>query len=450
VTTIPAYPSRMTERETLLWRSEREPATTALLVILGAVPEWDRLRAAHEWATGMAPRTRERVLEPAVPVGPPAWVPDDDFDLDHHLRRVRLPAPGGRAQLIAFAEEAVPAPLDRDRPLWEGTLIEGLPDGRAAYLLRVHRSLTDGLGDIPLASLIQSRRRRRIPGKPVSSPRPEPIRPDPRSLALADLTRQALTLPLATGRLLSAGAQALTHPGPAVESALRLAVSLRRAATRPVAGSPLFHDRAGTAWRFGLLDCALDDLRAAACASGGSVTDAYLAALLGGMRRYHERHGIAIDELPAAVPAGGWAAPVVGAPTGITDPAERIAAIRGITMTLRVDPTTDGFATLTPLLNRLPAAVGAAASRLAAADLTASHRLGAPYPTYLAGAQVERVYPIGPTSRSAVAAAMLVQDGACAIGLTMDGTVVPDPDVLTGCVGEGLHEVLALAAYDGA
>ena len=450
--------NRMNELETLLWRSERSPrqtSATALLMMLDTEPEWDRLRAAHDWAARLVPRMREHVLEPAVPVGPPAWVPDDRFDLDHHLRRLRLPAPGGQAQLLAFVEDAATAPLDRDRPLWEGTLIEGLPHGRAAYLLRVHRSLTDGLGDIPLVSLIQSRRREHTPGKPVASPRPEAIRPDPMSLALADLSRQALALPLATGRLLAAGARALTHPGPAVASALSLAVSLRRAATRPVAGSPLFDGRGGTSWRFGLLECALDDLRAAGCAAGGSVTHAYLAALLGGMRRYHERHGIEIEELPAAMPgarhgsddqpAGGWAGSVFGAPTGIPDPADRIAAIRGITMTLRVDSTMDGIAALAPLLNRFPAAVGAAACRLsAAADMTVSHQLGAPYPTYLAGARVERVYPIAPMPGSAVTAAMLVQDGTCCIGLAMDGTVVPDPDVLVECVGAGLEEVLAL------
>ena len=450
--------NRMNALETLLWRNEQhpgQPSATALLMMLDTVPEWGRLHAAHEWATRLVPRMRERVLEPAVPVGPPAWVPDDGFDLDRHLRRRRLPASGGDARLLAVAEEVATAPLDRDRPLWEATLVEGLPHGRAAYLLKVHHSLTDGLGDVPLVSLMQSHRREHTPAKPEASPRPETIRPDPRSLALADLTRQALALPLDTGRLVAAGVRALTHPGPAVASTLRLAVSLRRAASRPVAGSPLFRGRAGTSWRFGLLECALDDLRAAARAAGGSVTDAHLAVLLGGMRRYHERHGIEIDELPVTMPGGprgsddepggGWAGSVFGAPTGIADPAERIAAIRGITMTLRVDSTMDGLAALAPLLNRFPVAVGAAAYRLSAtADLAVSDQLGAPCPTYLAGARVERVYPLGPMPGSAVTAAMLAQDGTCCLGLTMDSTVVPDPDVLVECVGAELKEVLAL------
>jgi len=118
-------------------------------------------------------------------------------------------------------------------------------------------------------------------------------------------------------------------------------------------------------------------------------------------------------------------------------------------MTLRVGPTRDGLATLAPLLNRLPAAVGAAACRIAtAADLSASHQLGAPYPTYLAGARVERVYPLGPMPETAVTAAMLSQNGTCCLGLAMDATVVPDPGVLVECVDAGLKEVLALGGQD--
>ncbi|MCU7729471.1 WS/DGAT domain-containing protein [Actinoplanes sp. KI2] len=417
---------RMTDLETLIWRSERQPTQSSTVALLEGAPEWKRLRAVHERATRLIPGMRERVLEPAVPVGPPAWIPDDDFDLDRHLRRARLPAPGSPAQLLAFAEEAATAPLDRDRPLWEGTLVEGLPHGRAAYVLKAHRSLS---------------------GRPGDLPRAETIPPDARSLALADVARQALTLPLATGRLLTTGAHALTHPGAAAASTLRLAVSLRRAASTPVAGSPLFHGRTGVSWRFGLLECPLDDLRAAAHAAGGSVTDAYLAALLGGIRRYHERHGIELDEMPVSLPRdpGGWVGSVFAAPVGVCDLAERIASLRGITMTLRVDSAQDGLAALAPVLNRFPSGVGAAACRITAgADLSATNRIGTPRPAYLAGARVERVYPLGPVPGSAVSAAIVSQGGTCCLGLTMDGSVVPDPDVLVECVRAGLEEVLTL------
>lgn len=94
---------RMNELETLMWRSEQHPrqsSTMCMLMLLDSAPEWSRLRAAHEWAIRRVPRLRERVADPALPVGTPAWVEDERFDLDHHLRRITLPAPGGQQQLL--------------------------------------------------------------------------------------------------------------------------------------------------------------------------------------------------------------------------------------------------------------------------------------------------------------------------------------------------------------
>jgi len=451
----------MNELETLMWRSERHPrqsSTSTVLMLLDTVPDWDRLHAAHEWATQLVPRTRKRVLEPAVPVGPPAWVRDPAFDLDYHLRRVSLPAPAGMAQVLAFAQGAAMAPFDRTRPLWEATLIEGLPDGKAAYLLKLHHSLTDGPGGVPLVSLLQSRCPEHTDHKPVAPPVPHEPRPDPRWLAVEELTEQLRALPAAAGRLLTAGTHALTHPGAAAANALEYAGSLRRtAAPRPVPGSPLLRGRTGTSWRFGVLDCPLADLDAAAQAAAGSVNDAYLAALLGGIRRYHERHGVELAELPMTTPVSPPRAddPIDGstragatfaAPVGVPDPAERIATIRGILLSLRIEPALDGLAMLVPVLNRIPSAVGATVGRLATAtDLSASNVPGAPDPTYLAGAKVERTYPFGPLPGVAVMAAMLSHAGTCCVGLTIDHCAVPDPPVLVDCMREGLDEVLALA-----
>ncbi len=452
--------TRMNELETFMWRSERHPqrsSTTSVVMLLDRTPDWDRLYAAHDWASRLVPRMRQRVLEPLAPVGPPAWVLDGGFDLDYHLRRVHLPAPGDTARLLAFAQGAAMAPFDRTRPLWEGTLVEGLDGGRAAYVLKLHHSLTDGMGGVQLLSLLQSRRREHTPKKPVPEPpTPEHI-PDPTTLAVDELTEQLRAAPEVAGRLLTTGAQALAGPGSAVASALRFAGSLRRTLSPPPAGgSPLLRGRTGTAWRFGVLECPLDGLKAAAKQAGGSVNDAYVAALLGGLRRYHARHGVELDELPMAMPVslrkaddpmGGnkFAGAMFAAPIGIEDPAERIATVRGIVLSLRVEPALDSFSVVTPVLNRFPSALGATASRLAAAaDLSASNFPGVPYPTYLAGARVERAYPFGPLPGVALMAAMVSHVGTCCIGLNMDGSVIKDPPVLVECVEEGVAEVLEL------
>jgi hypothetical protein len=131
------------------------------------------------------------------------------------------------------------------------------------------------------------------------------------------------------------------------------------------------------------------------------------------------------------------------APIGIEDPRERIAIIRGIVLSVRVEPALDSFSLVAPVLNRFPSAVGAAASRLAAAaDMSASNFPGVPYPTYMAGARVERAYPFGPLPGVAVMAAMLSHVGTCCLGLNMDGSVIKDPATMIDCMREGLEEVV--------
>lgn len=457
-----ATTDRMNEIESLMWRSERHPrlsSTITSLMIYDSTPDWDRFYAAHEWASELLVRCRQRVLEPALPVGPPAWIPDEDFQLDYHVRRMRLPEPGTMPQLLALAQSIALSPFDRTRPLWEGTLVEGLDGGRAAYVLKLHHSLTDGMGGIQLMSLVQSRTPEHTPNKPRG---PKHLAPrenqDSTGLAVAELTEQAGRVPGVLSRAVSMAADAVARPGDVVAEAVRFAGSMRRTLSPPPAPpSPLLRPRSGTSWRFGVLECPLAELKAAAKSAAGSLNDAYVAALLGGMRRYHERHGKPIDEMPMAMPVslrkaddpmGGnkFAGAFFAAPVGIEDPAERIATIRGIVLTLRTEPALDTFAMVAPVLNRIPSAVGGLVYDWigSAADLSASNVPGVPYPVYMAGAKVERVFPFGPLPGVAVMAAMISHSGTCCFGINMDGGAVKDPDVLLECLNEGLREVLDL------
>jgi hypothetical protein len=205
-----------------------------------------------------------------------------------------------------------------------------------------------------------------------------------------------------------------------------------------------------------VLECQLADLKSAGKAPGGSVNDAFVAALLGGLRIYHERHGVELDRLAMAMPVslrkdddpmGGnkWAGALFAAPIGITDPAERIAAIRGRVLSLRTESALDTFSLVAPVVNRLPSTVGVLAARLGAgADLSASSMPGLPYQTYLAGSKVERAYPFGPLPGVAVMSAMVSHAGTCCFGLNIDGAAVADVDVLMECFQAGLDETLAV------
>ncbi|HSV40370.1 MAG TPA: wax ester/triacylglycerol synthase family O-acyltransferase [Nocardioidaceae bacterium] len=455
--------TRMNEIESLMWRSERHPrlsSTICSLMLFDKPPDWKRFVAAHEWATELVPRCRQRVMEPLLPVGPPAWVPDEVFQLDYHLRRTHLPSPGSMEQLLEFAQAQAVTPFDRTRPLWEGTLVEGLDDGRAAYLLKMHHSLTDGLGGIQLMSLVQSRTPEHTADKPLPGPRGEEYPTDQWAFTTATITEQARQLPSAAARLLGGGARALFRPGHALSEAVHFGGSMRRTLSPPPARpSPLLRDRAGTAWRFRILECPLTDLKASAKSAGGSLNDAYVAALLGGLRLYHEKHGVDLDELPMAMPIslrkaddpmGGnkFAGAYFAAPVGIADPAERIAILRGIVLTLRTEPALDTLGLVAPVLNRIPSVVGGMAFDLvgSTADLSASNVPGVPYDVYMAGAKVERLFPFGPLPGVAVMAAMVSHAETCCIGLNIDGSAVSDVDVLMDCMHQGLAEVLELGS----
>lgn len=452
--------SRMNELETLMWRSERHPRTSSTicnLMILDAVPDWKRLHAAHDWAAKLIPRLRQHVVEPALPIGTPAWAIDEAFDIDYHVRRAHLPDPGGMPELLTLAQNNAMAPLDRTRPLWEAILIEGLPEGKSAYFLKLHHSLTDGLGGVQLLSLLQSRTREHTPKDPVSETSGSGEPNDSAVLALQELAEGAQHMPSVVGGLIATCAKVIVNPFGAAASGVRFAASARRMLPPPPApGSPLLAQRYGKVWRFGVLECQLSGLKAAAKAAGGSVNDAYIAALLGGMRRYHERYDVSLLEMPMAMPMsirkaddpmGGnrFAGALFAAPIGITDPAKRIAAIREIVISLRAEPALGSLEVIMPLLNRFPSGIGAMALRVgAAADFSASNVPGIPHPVYLAGAQVERSYPFGPLPGVALMAAMVSHAGTCCLGLNMDGTAVADPGLLVHCIQEGLDEVLAL------
>ncbi|WP_054046060.1 wax ester/triacylglycerol synthase domain-containing protein [Alloactinosynnema sp. L-07] len=458
---------RMNEIEALLWRSERHPrlsSTITSVLIYDQVPDWDRFFAAHDWASLLIARCRQRVLEPALPVGPPAWVPDENFQLDYHVRRTRLPAPGGLAALLELAQSLAMTPFDRTRPLWEGTLVEGFDGEKAAYVLKLHHSLTDGMGGIQLMTMVQSRTREHTPNKPLpADPLTARETMDASGLATVELTEQARRVPGVLWRALSMGVYAATHPSEVLSDAVRFAGSMRRTLSPPPAApSPLLTNRSGTSWKFGVLECGLAELRSAAKAAGGSLNDAYVAALLGGLRRYHDRHGTSIDELPMAMPVslrkaddplGGnkFAGAFFAAPVGVEDPAERIATIRGTVLSLRTEPALDTFSMVAPVLNRIPSAVGGFVYDQigSAADLSASNIPGVPHPVYMAGAKVERLFPFGPLPGVAVMAAMVSHAGVCCFGINMDGSAVQDPDVMMECLDEGLREVLELSTVEG-
>ena len=147
---LPAgQPDELSPLDYLLHRGEAHPATRSAfldLEILDRPADWGRLHEAMDRASRVVIRMRQKVVVPPIPTTPPRWVVDPDFDLDYHLRRVALPAPGTLRQLLDLAEVTLQSPLDTSRALWEAVYVEGLEGDRAALMIKLSHAITDGLG----------------------------------------------------------------------------------------------------------------------------------------------------------------------------------------------------------------------------------------------------------------------------------------------------------------
>ena len=460
--------AEMSPFEALMWRAESDPrlrAPMTLVDLLDEPPDWDRLVAAHDWGTRLVPRARQRVVDPPLHLGAPVWAVDPEFDLHYHLRRAQVPPPGTLAQVLEIAEKTAMTPFDRARPLWEALLLEGLEGGRAAYIFKIHHSVTDGLGGVQLLSLLHSRHREPSPHKPLPEP-PAPARLSPLSALGEQVRRRLLGAPRDAQNLVGSGVAVLSRiaaePADAVGGAVRFGRSLQRVlAPPPAPPSPLLRNRS-LSWRFVTLECAVDTLRAAGRAAGGTLGDAYVAALLGGFRRYHEAFGVSIDEMPMAMPIslrqndhpmGGnrFAGARLAAPVGEADPAERIRLVHDFVLGARAEPAADALGLIAPALNLVPTPLITRwyAAQTGGLDLQASNVPGIPYPVYIAGARIERMYPFGPLPGCAVMAALVSHVDTCCIGINCDAAAITDVDLFHDCLGAGLTEVLALAQSTG-
>ena len=137
------FGQHMSDEDALMWNIEKDPvlrSTILAVALFDSVPDWERLRRRIDRTTCFIPRLRQRVVSPPFRIAPPRWTAEPTFDLDFHLRRVRLARPGTMRALLDALQPIATTSFDRARPLWEFTLFEGLdgPDGeRAAFAMKV-------------------------------------------------------------------------------------------------------------------------------------------------------------------------------------------------------------------------------------------------------------------------------------------------------------------------
>ncbi len=452
--------SFMRQNDAFTWYMENDPllrSTVVAIAWLDSAPVWEDLVRRLERATRLIPSFRQRPVDIPGRLATPRWTTDPHFDLAWHLRRVDAPAPHGRDEVLGLAALAAMSGFDRTRPLWEFTLVEGLDDGGTAIVMKMHHSLTDGIGGVQLALALFDAE----PDVTISGPLP--AAPPGERLVGSHLVVQALaehTAHVRDGffqavhRAPGAAAHALRHPlgtgADVVETARSIGRTVR---PLPAVLSPVMTER-GPGRVLHTITVGLDELKQAGTVAGGTLNDSFIAGITGGLRRYHERHGTSVDELTVTLPIsirkpddppGGNRITLqrLRVPLAMADPAGRMRAIGTRCRAARAErslPFTDAIA---GALNLVPTTV--VGNMLKHVDFLASDVTGFPYPIFLCGARVSGYYAFGPTIGAALNVTLFSYDGSCCIGVTVDTTAVPDHDVLAECLAEGFAEVTGAA-----
>ena len=425
-------------------------------MLLDRNPNWEQVVDRFELLSRTMPMFRQRVMLSPLPA-PPRWEVDPDFDLAFHLRRVTAPEPGTVDTLLEMARLAAMADFDRARPLWEATVIDGLADGGAALLCKLNHALTDGIGAVQMAMTLYDRTERHedrgaMPVEP-------PLAAAGPFAGIRDVISYdaGLAATVLTGSLKAAPAlivNGVRRPLETLSSVRSTLASIYRT-VRPISkpGSPIMRDR-GKIRRLAVHQVSKKSLREAGCVAGGSLNDAFIAAVAGGLRRYHEKHGVSVGDLvvtmPISVrtpadPVGGNRVTLMrfGVPAAIADSAQRIRIIHERTSKVGSEKSLAYTQPIAGVLNLMPRWY--VSSALRSVDFVASDVPGFPMPVFLAGAAVRMQYAFSPTIGAAVNVTLLSYVDSCALGINVDTGAIPDFDLFYDCLVAGFDDVLALA-----
>ena len=450
----------MRATDAFTWAMESDPrlrSTVVTVLMLEKSPDWNEIRDRFDLISRTLPMFRQRVVQ-SPPPAPPRWEFDPDFDLDFHLQRVMAPRPGTLDEVLEMARVAEMEDFDRARPLWKTTLIDGLEDGGAAVLCKFHHALTDGIGGVQIAMILfdlseHPQEQVALPAEP-EAPR-APLLSGYRdalryNAGLVGKTLQAVVRS-APGLVLNG----IRRPVQTFGSATATAASIYRT-VRPInrPGSPLMKDR-NLIRRLGVHEVPMPQLRDASHRGGGALNDALVAGVAGGLRLYHEKHGVSVGDLHLTMPIslrteddvmGGNRITLMrfDVPVGVSDPAQRINQIHERAAKARHERSLPYTQLIAGALNLMPRwYIG---SVLRHVDFLASDVPGVPVPVFLGGAPVRIQYAFGPTIGSAVNVTLLTYVNTCALGIDVDTGAIPDYEVFYECLIAGFDEVLALAA----
>ena len=431
----------------------------AVSIFAGPPPPLEDLRAMVAGKLDLVPRYRQKVRFVPLAAGAPVWIDDPHFSIDYHLRHSALPAPGGEEQLRQMAGRVFSQHLDRNKPLWELWMVEGLVDGRWALLSKVHHCMVDGVAATDLMSVMFSDTTERSSARHWA-PAPEPSAID---VLLQTLAHHASVSgqQAALRRAARAPRETLSRVWETVRATLAASASMR-----PVDPSSLI-GQVGPHRRWSWASVQLADVKAVRAELGGTVNDVVLTLITNGFRELLRSRGeeVAADAVvrtmvPVSVRRKGErgvynnrvSAVFASLPVGLPDAAERLRAIRAEMDGVKESKQAVAGDVLSSLSGYAPPLLLALGSRL----VTLSPRLnmhtattnvpGPQEPVQTLGRRMLESYPFVPVVGSIrIVVAIFSYDGGLYFGVTGDYDGAPDIDVLTRGIARGMDELLAIA-----
>lgn len=454
---------RMTPLDALFLEAEDEEpgvsmAISSIAVFEGPAPTYAEFAELLTGRLPLIPRYRQKARQLPFDLGPPVWYDDENFELDYHLRHTALPAPGGDAELSALMARLMSARLNRDRPLWEYWLVEGLQDGRWALISKVHHCMVDGVSGTDLYTVVlDPTPERQPPAEDTWTPHPEPSAIGLTAAAVGGL----LLTPIRQLRLAAAG---LWHSRTLAERTwsigrglMALSEALRPASRSSLSGS------LSSSRRFAFGRAKVSQVKEIRRSLGGTFNDVVLAAVTGGFRALLLSRGEnpGAHSVRALIPVNVRAPGeesirdnrvslmLARLPVQIEDPVERLSAVRAHLDELKAEHEIDAVALLTELAGQEPFPLLAPGYRLAArfpqrSVVTVVTNVPGPRrPLYALGRRLVEIIPyvpIGSTARIGVS--ILSYCDSVAFGVTGDFDEA-DVDVLVEGIENSLTELAA-------
>ena len=430
----------------------------SVMLFEGDPPDQDDLLATIERRLHLVPRYRQKLAFVPLGQGRPCWVDDPHLNLSYHVRRTALPAPGSEEQLRALAGRVLAQQLDRDKPLWEIWLVEGVEGGRFALVCKTHHALVDGISGVDIVTvLFDLAPEGRATDEPAQRWLPAPAPSGTQLLAQAMLERT--TVPGEIARSVRAVLRAPRQIAGGVRDSLVGVGAMAWAGMNPAPVSP-YNCRIGPHRRFTWVRTDLNDVKAIKDGLGGTVNDVVLATVSGALGRHLHRRGETLSgrELKAMVPVSVRADEERGAlgnrvaavmaplPVWCNDPQQRLGIVSRAMGGLKESGQAVGAQVITQLGGFAPPTIMTQASRLMARqrmfNLVITNVPGPQFPLYLMGHELRDLFPMVPLARNqALGLAIMSYNGRMNFGLVGDYDAMHDIDDLAEDLRDSLGEL---------